>query len=219
MTTDYPATVPAEAPRPRALVILQGREYLHPYLRKAFEPDYELEIAAPDAGVASADASVCILAGGDALPSGAAAMPVIDVPEIVATGMQGLVRRLAREVASGRFFAIRDYEYPRIRVVHAVDLAAAARIAAEAARPGRWTLDDGCAPRIDVLADALAFRIKGKRLYTLPRRWAMLAGVGRFWRGLEYTPAAGASFVGEFDFKPHDVCAYLKTHVYDENSL
>lgn len=219
MTTDFPVAAPASAPPPRALVVLQGRDYLHPYLRKAFEPDFDLEIVAPDAADAPADVRVCILGEGDALPGGVEDMPVIDIPEVVATGMQGLTRRLAREVASGRFFAIRDFEYPRIRVVHGVDVAAAARIAAEACRPGRWTLDDGQAPRIDVLAEAMAFRINAKRLYTLPRRWALLAGVGRFWRKLEYAPARYGAFADEFGFRSQDVCAYLKTHVYDENSL
>lgn len=205
--------------RPRALVLLQGRAYMHPYFRRAFGADYETEISPEPLPGEDYDVRVCVLGPGDTMPAVAADIPVIEVPDIVATGMEGLPRRLAEDVASGRFFAIRDFHYPRVRVVHATDVAAAARLAAERGEPGRWTLDDGENPALDILADALAFRIKGKRLFALPRRWAMFLGIGRAWRRLAYIPAEGPRFDETFGFKPTPVCEYLRTHVYDENSL
>lgn len=205
--------------RPVAVVFLKGREYLHPYLHRVFdEAGYRLDILSPGAEVPP-EAIVCARIAGADEPCAEDGLPVIVVPEIVGTGMQGVVRELAEDVAAGRFFAIRDFDYPRIRVVHATDVAAAALQAAVKRRPGVWSLDDGERPTLNALADALAFRMKGKRLYALPRKWAMLFGVGRRWRRYEQGADVHPSFAEAFGFAPTPVCEYLRTHVYDENSL
>lgn len=204
--------------RPRAVVFLAGREFLHPYLHRAFEgAGYRLDILRP--GDDKPEGALCVRVAGEEENVTDFDGPVIVVPEIVGTGMQGVTRELAEDVAAGRFFAIRDFDYPRIRVVHAVDIAAAALEAAEKRTPGVWSLDDGETPTLNALADALAFRMKGKRLYALPRKWAMLFGVGRRWRRYEQRAAAHPSFAEAFGFRPTSVCEYLRTHVYDENSL
>ena len=202
------------------LVLIRGREYLRPYLVRAFGPGYELTFAWEIPTDMDFDMRVAIAGEGETLPEGAGDLPVIEVPEIVCTGMQGTVRELAGDVASGRFFAIRDFSYPHIRVVHGTDVAEAARIAAEAGRPGRWALDDGETPTLNELADALAFRMKGKRLYALPRKWAALFRVGLRWKRFpEATAPDSPRFDEAFGFAPTPVCRYLRTHVYDESSL
>lgn len=204
--------------RPRAVVFLEGREFLHPYLQRAFEgAGYRLDILRH--GADKPDGALCVRIAGEEENVADFDGPVIVVPEIVGTGMQGVTRELAEDVAAGRFFAIRDFDYPRIRVVHAVDIAAAALEAAEKRTSGVWSLDDGETPTLNALADALAFRMKGKRLYALPRKWAMLFGVGRRWRRYEQRVAVHPSFAEIFGFRPTPVCEYLRTHVYDENSL
>ncbi len=206
------------APRKQAFVRLTGHEYLHPYLKAEFEPFYKLEIVRELPAELPAEAiRVCLASEHDRLPEADA--PVLIFPEIIATGMTGMPRRLAEDVASGRFYSIRDTDYPRVRVLHAVDLAAAARIAAERAESGIWSLDDGDTPTLNALADALAYRMNGKRLFALPRKWARLFGVGRKWMRYSCPEARFASFADSTGFRPHSVCEYLRTHVYDENSL
>ncbi|MDE6278052.1 MAG: hypothetical protein K2M06_08095 [Muribaculaceae bacterium] len=206
------------APRPRAVVLMEGREYLRPYLERVFEPEYEFLICRELPAGEPVDACVSIL-GEDDRDEGLA-MPAIIIPEVIATGMDGLGRRLAEDVAAGRFFAIRDTDYPRVRVVHATDVAEAAFLAAKRGAAGIWRLDDGAEPTLNELADALAYRMNGKRLYALPRKWARLFGVGRKWMRYSCSPAPEvASFAEAFDFRPTPVCTYLKTHVYDGNSL
>ena len=202
-----------------AFVQLEGREYLHPYLKAEFEPACTLEIVSelPSADEAGEALRVCIVPENNPVPATDA--PVLIVPEIIATGMQGMPRRLAEDVASGRFYLIRDTDYPRVRVLHAVDLATAARIAAERRTSGIWSLDDGDTPTLNALADALAYRMNGKRLFALPRKWARLFGVGRKWMRYTATPPRYPSFAECAGFRPHSVCEYLRTHVYDENSL
>lgn len=208
-----------KTPRPRAWVAMKGREYLRPYLEAAFGAEYELHVGPEPPAGDEAEARVRILGEGER-PTAGGEMPVIIIPEVIATGMDGLGRRLAEDVAAGRFFAIRDTSYPRVRVVHATDVAAAALLAAARGEGGTWRLDDGAEPTLDELADALAYRMNGKRLYALPRKWARLFGVGRKWLH-HTTPEAPAapSFAEAFGYSPTPVCTYLRTHVYDENSL
>ncbi|MDE6310476.1 MAG: hypothetical protein K2L96_01490 [Muribaculaceae bacterium] len=207
-----------DTPRKRAFVQLEGRDFLHPYLKAEFEPVYSLEIVRQLPDDAPEDAvRVCIAGENDTLPETDA--PVLAVPEVIGTGMTGMPRRLAEDVAAGRFYLIRDTDYPRIRILHATDLASAARIAAERGTSGIWSLDDGKNPTLNELADALAYRMNGKRLFALPRKWARLFGIGRKWMRHNCAPARFTSFAESAGFRPNSVCEYLRTHVYDENSL
>lgn len=208
--------------RSKAAVILRPEAELHflqPYIEAAFGPDFDVTFVQELSDATARDVAVAIVAETEKLPE-SSVIPVIMVPEIVGTCMCGLPRRLVEDVASGHFFSIRDTDYPRVRVVHATDVASAARLAALRGEPGAWRLDDGHEPTLNALADALAYRMNGKRLFALPRKWARLFGVGRKW--LSYRspePPAVPSFVEDFGYTPAEVCTYLRTHIYDESSL
>lgn len=142
---------------------------------------------------------------------------VLVCPSIVCTGMRGLPMRIARGISRGTFALIRGSE-ARISVVHGVDVARAAAIAA--GTQGSYVLTDGSDPTIADLAQALAYRLGDKRLVTIPPRLARLWYGREFYEELTTDRCQPCTFCEVFpDFKPQIVTQYLRTHVYDEESL
>lgn len=208
--------------RRSACVLLEGREFLHPYLRQAFDAaSYDLTICTPQTAPFVFHGPVIALVALDGEVPESTASVLRFPPAVVGTAMDGPIRTLAEDVATGRFMHVRKLPYPRIQVVHATDLAAAAvHLALASAPPGQWIVDDGVTPGIDELADALAHRINNKTIMTFPwPLWARLLHIGRQWRLIHFDENEGAgqlpSFAAEFNFKTHPVCEYLLTHDYD----
>lgn len=148
------------------------------------------------------------------VPTGAT---VLVCPNVVGTGMNGLPMQLAEAVANGRFFHIIGNE-ARLSTIHASDVAKAVR--ASLGDGGRYFVSDGTDPAFDDFADALASRLNDKRILTLKpwqARWLMSKRL----RTLTTTDATidCSIFPSKFDFTPTPVTDYLRTHVYDENSL
>lgn len=144
-------------------------------------------------------------------------MATLRCPYIIGTGMDGLPMRIAAGIKRGTFAHIRDNE-AHISVIHATDVARAAQLASGI--QGAYTLTDITDPSICDLAEALAHRLNDKRLLTIKRSWA------RWWYGRSYFDelttdhTAPCTFIEVFpDFRPTPVVEYLKTHVYDEQSL
>ncbi len=142
---------------------------------------------------------------------------VLRCAPIVCTGMTGWVRDLAGKIARGTFIALAGNEARR-SVVHAVSLPDAAR--AVIGCDDTFNVTDTVDPLLSDLADALAWRIAQKRIFSIPARWyrilfgkKKLADIGRSLTfSCEKLRSSGL-------YNPVSVVDYLKTHVYDESSL
>lgn len=146
---------------------------------------------------------------------------------VVGTGMQGFVRNLASDIWRGIFFHFPGNE-TRVSVVHATDVAAVinrvyAGACGESTEPVVYNLTDGANPTLHDLAEALAFRMDEKRISNLSTRPQQM--IARLLYGPKYRlwtterTFDGSAACRALDFTPTPVCEYLRTHVYDENSL
>lgn len=146
----------------------------------------------------------------------------------VGTGMGGELRQMVNSIYRGTYRHIKD-DATRRSVVHAVDVARAARVAAP--HGGVYNLTDGADPTVHDIAEALAYRLDNKRIYTVSmrqaRRWAAvgdwipLLSMDRETLRCRTTTLTFDSslFRSRFDFTPNTVTEYLHKHNYDENSL
>ena len=202
---------------------LCGNDFLLPYLRREAsiaegEPDYDkdteptraVRIVTDDTTAntdPAFDAEVLRLG----LP-----LAVLHCPCIVATGMTGLPRRIAESIYAGRFVTIKGCD-ARISVVHGSDAARAAMMMAGTV--AILSLTDGTDPTIAGLADAIACRIDGKRLFAVGPRIARLWHGRQFYTMLTTDATCPENFSAAYpDFRPTPVTEYLRTHVYDQNS-
>ena len=148
---------------------------------------------------------------------------------VVGTGMTGQLMKMARGIDNGTYFNIKENAAQR-SLVHAIDVARTARIAS--AVGGTFNLTDGNDPLIIDLAEALAFRIKGKRIPTISlRRVRLAARFGDFLRGhfpidskrldkLTRSLTFDSSRLrAAIDWQPIDVVNYLRTHDYENDGL
>lgn len=184
-------------------------EFLRPYIEREI-PDCEL-VDMPD----GADYT-CAIIGLDT-PAPADCAMVLRCPYIVGTGMTGMPMEFARRIARGTFCHIKGNE-ARISLIHAVDVAVAVRLAL--GQSGDYVITDGVSHTIRDFAEALAWRIDQKRIFTLKPRWARWL-IGR--QMLQFITsdhlADGSAFAERFNFQPNNVCEYLRTHVYNDESL
>lgn len=82
------------------------------------------------------------------------------------------------------------------------------------------TLTDGTDPTIADLSDALACRIDGKRLFAIPPRLARIWYGRQFFERLTTDATCPENFTAAYpSFHPTPVTEYLRTHIYDKNSL
>jgi len=155
-------------------------------------------------------------------------LTILRCPPIVGTGMEGPLRSLVNSIYRGTYHHIDD-ETSRVSVVHAVDVARA--IVDLAPIGGLYNFTDGVDPTRHDLAEAFAFRLQNKRIYTLrARRARMTARIADFipfagygtaklaerYRSLTYSSDKAAALLR---WRPNSVTDYLRTHNYDENSL
>lgn len=197
-----------------------GNDFLLPYFRRQLGVTDDDEPVAPMAAVrivtgedeCTADPEFDAFCSRHLLP-----VVVLRCANIVGTGMTGLVRRIAAGIYKGTFVHIAGND-ARISVVHATDVARAASIAA--GKQGEYTLTDGIDPMIHDLAEAFAYRMGDKRIFTIAPRWAKLWYGGEYFRALTTSNTVSDTFRTAFPgFKPSEVVNYLKTHVYDQQSL
>lgn len=152
---------------------------------------------------------------------------ILRCPDIICTGMTGFGQELARAVWRGTFFHFPANEARR-SVVHATDIARVVAKAVSAGLPHSgvniYNISDGVDPTIHDLAEALAFRMNNKRISTMstrPQQWLLRLAYGKRRTALYTTSCLVDSSALRLDmaFAPTDVCNYLRTHLYDENSL
>lgn len=147
---------------------------------------------------------------------------------IVGTGMQGTLRAMVNGIWRGTYRHVRGND-ARVSVVHATSVADAVR--AVMGRRGVWNVTDNVHPTRHDLAEALAWRLDHKRVYTVtPRQARWLARVGDYLPVTGLTTASLAeqlatltfdstSLTADTGFEPVAVTEYLRNHVYDESSL
>lgn len=152
---------------------------------------------------------------------------IIRCADLVCTGMQDFPRHLAQAIWRGTFFHFPGNEARR-SVCHAVDLGRIARAVADGGLPAGqmpvYNLSDGTDPTIHDLAEALAFRMREKRISNLstgPQRWfaRLLYGKEKYARYTTSRTFDAARLALDLAFTPTVVTDYLRTHTYDENSL
>lgn len=212
---------------PPIALSLSGNDFLLPYFERQFpQPDpanqtesgpvtAAIKVVIDDAGTED-DAEFDAYCAEKELH-----VSVLRCPSVVCTGMRGLPRRLAQGIGRGTLTLIRGNE-ARLSAVHGIDVAAAAALCASRPKADshcEYVLTDGCDPMVAELCQALAYRMGDKRLLTLPRRLAKI-WLGSLYDSLTSCSPVECTFASAFpDFRPHSVCEYLRTHVYDESSL
>lgn len=199
-------------PKENILLIAPGREFLIPYFEREFE---EYNVVTDKSLPYQHTVAVC--APGEDRPASEADATVLICPNIVGTGMTGMPMEMARRILRLRHFHV-DGNEARMATIHATDVARAARAALGV--NGSFVVTDLATPSWHDFAEAIAYRLGDKRIYTLSPFWARFV-MGRKWYDLITTEAQwdGREFAERFDFKPTPVTEYLRNHVYDESSL
>ena len=156
-------------------------------------------------------------------------LSIIRPPLIVGTRMKGMVRSMVNGIYRGYYYHIQGNDARR-SVVHASDVSAVVRKIAPVG--GTYNVCDGVSPTVHDLAEALAYRMGDKRIYTISaKRAKLLARIGDFLgeksplntKKLEHLTQTltfnGDAITSVIDWTPNSVTEYLRTHNYDENSL
>ncbi|MDE7473475.1 MAG: NAD-dependent epimerase/dehydratase family protein [Muribaculaceae bacterium] len=147
---------------------------------------------------------------------------------IVGTGMGGELRTLVNRIYRGSYRHIAGNE-AQVSVVHATSLADA--VVAVIGRNGVWNVTDGNVTSRHDLAEAFAWRLDHKRIYTLPLSKARVIARVNDWlpvywldsEALEHEMStltfSNEALVTETGFSPVCTVDYMRTHNYDESSL
>lgn len=155
-------------------------------------------------------------------------LSIIYCPPIIGTGMKGYPRTLVNSIYRG-FYTHIDGNEARGSVVHATDVARASRLVSEIG--GEYIITDGVNPTRHDLAEALAYRLDDKRIFTISlskaKRTARLIDLftmSNKRRNALRLETTTLTFSCEklrktTGFEPQSVTEYLRTHIYDENSL
>lgn len=144
-------------------------------------------------------------------------MPVIlRCAPIVGTGMNGWPRLLAERIYRGTFVSIPGNEARR-SVVHAVSLPQAALAASQG---GTFNVTDAVDPTLNDFADALAWRIAQKRVFSLkPRLYRFIFGKRNYDKATSTLTFSCEKLRSTGLYEPVSTVDYLKNHVYDDSSL
>ena len=142
---------------------------------------------------------------------------ILRCADLVCTGMKGRPREMAQKIYRGTFIALPDNE-ARMSVVHAVSLPEAAKAAMGSGET--YNVTDGCDPTVNEFAEALAWRIAQKRIFTLKPKWfKLLFGKKKLAEAQRSLTFSSEKIRSNGNFSPVSVTEYLRTHVYDQQSL
>lgn len=142
---------------------------------------------------------------------------ILRCADIVCTGMTGRPREMAQKIYRGTFIAL-DGNEAQMSVIHAVSLPDATRAAL--GKNDIYNVTDGCDPSINSLAEALAWRIAQKRIFSLKPKWyKLLFGKGKLEDAKKTLTFSSEKIRSTGNFSPVSVTEYLKNHVYDQESL
>lgn len=147
---------------------------------------------------------------------------------VVGTDMQGILIDIVRQIFRGVYYDIREPQ-AFISTVHASSAGPA--ILVSAGTPGIFNFNDAATTTVTQLSDALSYRIGHKRPFSMKPRVARfiskiadflgIKGYGSKMLKFKTTTLtfSAEKFMSAFNFSPIATTEYLKTHVYDENSL
>lgn len=142
---------------------------------------------------------------------------ILRCADIVATGMTGFPRMMANKIYRGTFIGLNGVTGLR-SFVHASSLPDAALVAMD--KPGIYNVTDRSETSISEFAEALAWRISQKHIFSIGDKWFRFIFGRRKYddmrRSLTFSCEKLCS-AGEY--KPTRVIDYLKTHIYDDKSL
>lgn len=142
---------------------------------------------------------------------------ILRCADIVCTGMTGRPREMAQKIYRGTFIALSGNE-ARLSVVHAVSLPDAAK--AVIGTDDIYNVTDGFDPTVNEFAEALAWRIAQKRIFSLKQKWfKLLFGKNKLAETQRTLTFSSEKLRSTGKFTPVSVTEYLKTHVYDQQSL
>lgn len=143
----------------------------------------------------------------------------LHVPAVIGTGMGSPTIDLVRNIARGTLFKIKDNS-ARWSLIHAVDVPEAVKYILANNTSDNHILQ-GKNYAVNDLIDALAFRMNNRKVGTVSDKWGRVLHSKRLYQlmtGDMLTSAVSPSEQLEgFDYT--DVTEYLKTHVYDDESL
>ncbi len=149
---------------------------------------------------------------------------------VVGTGMQGEMRRLVNRIYRGTYRHVSGNE-ARVSVVHASQLADIVARLIHLPAGGVYNVTDGTDPTRHDLAEAIAWRLDHKRIYTVSQSKArLLAKIGDYRPVTMFTTARlehelstvtydGRAVLELTGVTPVAVTDYLRNHIYDESSL
>lgn len=137
--------------------------------------------------------------------------------DIIGTGMGGFPRMLANKIYRGTFIAIKDNDAVR-SFVHASSLPGAASAVLDS--PGIYNVTDRTETKLNDMAEALAWRIAQKRIFSLGSKWYKFIFGRRNYDEMSRSLTFSCDKLcrsGNYD--PARAVDYLKTHIYDDKSL
>lgn len=155
-------------------------------------------------------------------------LTILRCAEIIGTGMDGQIMQLVKTIYRGTYHHITD-ETARMSVVHAVDVARATFDMAGVA--GTFNLTDGVDPTVRDLAEAIAYRLDHKRIFTLSVKKARtIARVGDYFPFIGFDSKklkaryrtltfSSEKLRSQLSWQPNSVTEYLRTHAYNDQSL
>lgn len=156
-------------------------------------------------------------------------LTILRPPLIVGTRMKGLLRSMVNGIYHGYYFHIKGNDTRR-SVIHATDVSLVVRKISS--KGGIYNITDDVAPSVYDLAEALAYRMGDKRIYSLPMAFVkFVAKIGDIvgysfpittqkLSHLTQTLTFNSDAIkNAIEWSPNSVVEYLRTHNYDENSL
>lgn len=152
---------------------------------------------------------------------------VLRCANVVGTNMTGWPRQLAESIWSGSFFHFGN-NTARISSVHASTVATVVRKLSENlqtdGKPLFLNVTDGADPSVHDFAEALVVRMSNKRISTLStwgQIWIgkLMCGRKRYKKLTTTLTFSRARLCALIDPQNLPVVEYMRTHIYDENSL
>lgn len=202
--------------RPDAAVMLSGTEIYEPSEGEDLDEGTPVNENCPLAEAERRFADECRGAG--------MSVRILRCANTLGTGMTGYVRALAESIYRGAFFHFPDNE-ARLSVVHAADVARVVNtLVANDKAVGVFNLTDESNPTLHDLAEAIAFRMNEKRISnasTFGQKWLakLFYGAKRYRQYTTTLTFSGKAVRELVGVEPLVATEYLRTHVYDENSL
>ncbi len=158
---------------------------------------------------------------------------ILRLPLIVGTGMKGILAEIAAGIMGGTYRHILPaHSEARHSVIHASDISGILPYLIDSEAQGIFNLTDRQHPTTEQIAEAIAWRIDHKRIYSVPAKWQKpLARLAKIIGWEAYSPARLSFLSTTFTFSderirhelpeycPTSVTGYLKNHDYDNDRI